>query len=59
MSEIEILPVPKVEDDVESRARKSAKKVKAKEKKPNVRELLDEADDLDFEDPGSDDDSIE
>ncbi len=59
MSEIEILPVPKVEDDVESRVRKSVKKVKAKEKKPNVRELLDEADDLDFEDPGSDDDSIE
>jgi len=60
MSEIEILPAPKVEDESESRPRKSVKKVKAaKEKKLNVRELLDEAEDLDFDDPGSDDDNIE
>ena len=59
MSEIEILPVPKVDDEAESRSRKSVKKVKAKEKKLNVRELLDEAEDLDLDDPGSDDDNIE
>ncbi|HWR30127.1 MAG TPA: DNA-directed RNA polymerase subunit beta [Negativicutes bacterium] len=59
MSEIEILPVPKVEDEVDAHARKSVKKVKTKEKKPNVRELLDEVDDLTFDDPGADDDNIE
>jgi len=59
MSEIEILPVPKVDDEAEARSRKGVKKVKIKEKKPNVRELLDEADDLTFDDPGADDDNIE
>ena len=59
MSEIEIAPIAKVEDETESRSRKSGKKAKIKEKKLNVRELLDEAEDLDFDSPGSDDDSIE
>jgi hypothetical protein len=59
MSEIDILPPPKVDDELEARSRKSVKKVKTKEKKPNVRELLDEADDLDLGDPGADDDSVE
>jgi DNA-directed RNA polymerase subunit beta len=59
MSEIEIPPPPKVDDEVEARSRKSVKKVKTKEKKPNVRELLDEAVDLDHGDPGTDDDGVE
>jgi len=59
MTEIDIMPAPKVEDEVESRSRKSAKKVKTKEKKPNVRELLNEADDVNLDDPGADDDNIE
>ena len=64
MSEIDLLPSPKVEDDAEQRARKSVKKVKAKEKKINVRDLLDEVDDLDLDSPGlndldADDDIIE
>ncbi|NMC32838.1 MAG: DNA-directed RNA polymerase subunit beta [Veillonellaceae bacterium] len=59
MSEIEIVPVAKAEEETESRSRKSGKKAKIKEKKLNVRELLDEAEDLDFDEPGSDDDSIE
>ena len=59
MSEIEIVPVAKAEEETESRSRKSGKKAKIKEKKLNVRELLDEAEDLDFDSPGSDDDSIE
>ena len=54
MSEIDLASSPKVEDDAEQRARKSVKKVKAKEKKINVRDLLDEVDDLDLDAPSLD-----
>jgi len=54
MSEIDLSASPKVEDDAEQRARKSVKKVKAKEKKINVRDLLDEVDDLDLDAPSLD-----
>ena len=59
MSEIEISPQVKVDDEIESRARKSVKKSKTKEKKPNARALLEEADELDLDDPGMDDDTLE
>ena len=59
MSEIDIMPVPKVEEEAEARSRKNVKKVKTKEKKPNVRELLDEAEDLEIDEPVADDDNIE
>ena len=54
MSEVELIPTAKVEDDAELRPRKSVKKVKAKEKKTNLRELLDEAEDLDLDSPTMD-----
>ena len=64
MSEIDILPPTKVDDDAEARARKSVKKVKTKEKKVTVRDLLEEVDELDLDAPDlgatdSDDDVIE
>jgi len=64
MSEIEIIPPAKVDDEVELRARKGVKKSKTKEKKPSARALLEEADELDLDDPGldapgPDDDTLE
>ena len=49
MSEVDLISTTKVEDETEMRPRKNVKKVKAKEKKINVRELLNEVDDLDLD----------
>ena len=59
MTEFEITPQVKVEDEVDLRARKGVKKAKTKEKKINPRALLEEVDDLDLDDPGQDDDSLD
>ena len=59
MADVEIVPLEKVEEEKDLRARKSSKKVKAKTKKVNVRDLLNEAeemDDVDLLDDISDED---
>lgn len=59
MTEFEIAPQVKVDDEVDLRARKGVKKAKTKEKRINPRALLEEVDDLDLDDPGQDDDSLD